>query len=91
MTAMKRPIRSCGGGGFDPGPLSSSARPKGASARGCLLYHKVARRAFNSRLTSKESGDADASWLVDTVGTLPRFPEMGVDAFGSPIRPRIME
>ncbi|EJK66923.1 hypothetical protein THAOC_12104, partial [Thalassiosira oceanica] len=63
MTAMKRPIRSCGGGA-DPGPLSSSARPKGASARGCLLYHKVARRAFNSRSTTKESGDAKARGMA---------------------------
>ncbi|EJK67297.1 hypothetical protein THAOC_11694, partial [Thalassiosira oceanica] len=32
MTAMKRPIRSCGGGS-DPGPLSSPPGPEAASAR----------------------------------------------------------
>ena len=63
ITAMKTPKRSCGGGS-DPGPLSSPSGPEVASARCCLLYHILARRAFNSRSRSKESGDANARGLA---------------------------
>ncbi|EJK58242.1 hypothetical protein THAOC_21648 [Thalassiosira oceanica] len=56
---------------------------RGPCVGACYIIYLVARRPFNSRLMSKESIYADAR----VVGPLPRIPEIGADAFGSPICP----